>query len=244
MKRLSFIAAVLSAVLFLSSCSILNPAAETDPEQPSYPSGRTEAIKPVLDPSDEAWSWGYTEGPLGDSWFLGGNAEKESFTVQTDADGNTYISFFDAGTDISSGESSADCSFTVSDMHMVNAPGSEREFDLVFTDPFTSFDFVSGEYYLRGDYVALFRSLTSGAFRNTSEEDEHISFFLDGTSEIRTKDGSRSGTWRVADAHSMVFRGSGTSSDVRFFYSYSQDGTLLGLVSSSGDLWDAYSETN
>jgi len=240
MKR--FLAAVtaVSIALFLSSCDIVKPVSELDPDRPSSPSGNTEHIEPAADPSDPLWDWGYDASGLGESWYRSGDTSKDFFTVQPDEEGIENISFFDAGAEASPGNSSCECSFILSSMHMLNEEGAEKEFDFIFTDPFTAFDAVSGEYYLRGDYVSLYDDLTSHSFRSTIYPDEYIVLHGDGTAEDFYEGTSYPGSWYVENAHRLVYHDSETGSDLRFFYSYTDEGEMKGLYSSAGELWEAF----
>ena len=241
MKRVFSILAILTALMVcLSSCDIVKPVSEIDPNKPSPPSGNTDRIDPVIDPADEKWSWGYTENTLGESWYLDGKKENPFFTVQPDEEGVLVISFFDAGAEAVPGASSSDSAILVSEMHVANEPGSEKEFDLVFTDPFTAFDSVSEGYYVRGDYVSLFNDLTSKAFRSTVYPQEYIVLHTDGTAEDNYDGDVYPGTWYVENAHRLLYHDDETDSDIRFYYSYSENGAFAGLTNSAGELWEVF----
>ena len=242
MKKISaFLALMTALMLILSSCDIVKPVSEIDPNKPSPPSGNTDHIDPVIDPSDEKWSWGYTENSLGESWYLDGKKDNPFFTVQPDGDGILTISFFGEGTVALPGNSLSDSPILISEMHVANEPGSEKEFDLVFTDPFTAFDTLSEEYYIRGDYVSLFDDLTSSAFRSTLYPQEYIMLHTDGTAEDFYENDVYPGSWYVENAHRLLYHDDETDSDIRFYYSYSESGSFAGLTNSAGELWEPFS---
>ncbi|MBO4220030.1 MAG: hypothetical protein J5933_03810 [Clostridia bacterium] len=241
MKRaLSMLVLLAVLLICLSSCDIVKPVSEIDPNKPSPPSGNTDKVEPVVDPADEKWSWGYSGTSLGENWYLDGKTDSEFFTVQPDEDGLLRISFFDAGSTASPGNSSSDAGFLVSDRHVTNEPGAEKEFDLIFTDPFTAFDAVSGEYYVRGDYVSLFDDLTATAFRSTIYPQEYIVLHTDGTAEDIYEGLSYPGSWYVENAHRFLYHDDETDTDLRFYYSYSEDGTFNGVTNSAGELWEPF----
>lgn len=239
-KKFALLALMTALMLLLSSCDIVKPVSEIDPNKPSPPSGNTDRIEPVIDPADDKWNWGYTENSLGESWFLDGKKDNSFFTVQPDEEGILTISFFEAGTEAAPGRSSSDSSILVSEMHVTNEPGSEKEFDLVFTDPFTAFDTISEAYYVRGDYVSLFDDLTSSAFRSTVYPQEYIVLHTDGTAEDNYEGTAYPGSWYVENAHRLLYHDAETDSDIRFYYSYSDDGSFIGLTNSAGELWEPF----
>ena len=241
MRRILSLFIVLSFLSFiLSSCGVIRPVSEIDPNQPSAPNGNTDRIEPASDPADSKWDWGYTETTLGESWYLGGKTENSFFTVQPAEEGLLRICFFEAGSAASPESIRDGAVFQISEKHVTNEPGAELEFDLIFTDPFTAFDTLSDEYYVRGDYVALFDDLTSTAFRSTTYPDEYMVLHSDGTAEDVYEGSSYPGSWYVENAHRILYHDDETGSDMRFYYSYSESGSFLGLVNPSGELWEPY----
>lgn len=239
MKRLFplfLLAAVL--VIFLSSCEAVKPVSEIDPNRPSPPSGNTDKIEPVSDPSDEKWNWGYSETTLGESWYLAGKTDSSFFTVQPDEEGILRICFFEAGEAPDTAREGS--VIQISGKHVTNEPGAEREFDFIFTDPFTAYDAISDEYYARGDYVSLFDDLTRTGFRSTIYPDEYLILNTDGTAEDHYEGSIYPGSWYVENAHRLLYHDDETDSDLRFYYSYSESGSFQGITNPSGELWEPY----
>ena len=240
MKRLVSLFLLLVLCFGLCSCDIVKPVSEIDPNQPEAPSGNTDDLEPVSDPSDPKWSWGYSDTSLGDLWYENGKTEASFFSVYPDDEGLLVLSFFEAGSSAAAGSASSQGHFSLTEKHLVNEPGAGKEFDLIFLDPFTAYDSVSGCYYLRGDYVSLFRSLSSGGFRSVLYPQEYIVLHSDGTSEDIYEGQSYPGTWYVENARRLVYHDDENDTDYLFFFSFDDNGDLKGLISSAGDTWELF----
>lgn len=241
MKRLVSLFFLAVLCVSLCSCDVVKPVSEIDPYKPDAPSGNTDSLEPVSDPSDPKWSWGYSDTTLGDLWFESGKKEGSFFSVQPDDEGLLVLSFFDAGSSAVPGAASSEGHFSMTGKHLVNEPGAVKEFDLIFLDPLTAYDSVSGNYFLRGDYVSLFDSLTAGGFRSVLYPQEHIVLHSDGSSEDVYEGESYPGTWYVRDARRLIYHDIENATDYVFFFSFDEEGSLSGLISSAGDTWEPFS---
>ena len=241
MKRLVSVFLLAVLCLGLCSCDIVKPVSEIDPNKPSAPSGNTEDLEPVSDPSDPKWSWGYSDTSLGDLWYENGKTESTFFSVSTDEEGLLVLSFFDAGSEAAPEKASSEGHFSISEKHIINEPGAGKEFDLIFLDPFTAFDSVSGSYFLRGDYVSLFGSLTKGGFRSVLYPQEYLVLHSDGSAEDMYEGTPYPGNWYVEDARRLRYHDDENDTDYVFFYSFDDEGLLNGLISSAGDTWEPFS---
>lgn len=241
MKRIFSLLLLLILCLGLCSCDIVKPVSEIDPNKPDAPSGNTDDIKPVSDPADPKWSWGYSDTPLGDLWYENGKTTGEFFSVYYDGKGIPSLSFFDAGSEASLDAASSEGSFSITEKHVINEPGAEKEFDLIFLDPLTAYDSVSGSYYLRGDYVSLFDALTTGGFRSSLYPQEYIVLHSDGSAEDFYEGDPFTGTWYVENARQLVYHDDEYDTDYVFFFSFDDTGSLSGLISSAGEMWEPFS---
>jgi len=240
MKRLVSLFLLTVLCFCMCSCDVVKPVSEIDPNEPSPPSGNTDDLEPVSDPSDPKWSWGYSDTVLGDLWYESGKTEASFFSVHPDEEGLLVLSFFDAGSQASPGSASSESHFTLTEKHLVNEPGAGKEFDLIFLDPLTAFDSVSGSYFLRGDYVSLFSSLTKGGFRSTLYPQEYIILRSDGTAEDNYEGTAYPGSWYVENARRLMYHDDENGTDYVFFYSFDEEGMLSGLISSAGDTWEPF----
>ena len=78
--------------------------------------------------------------------------------------------------------------------------GTAPKIDIVFDDEMNCYDYVSGDFYCRGDMKKLTNMVAGKTYKMDSDRDIEVTFNPDG-SYIETVDGeSETGTWKVAAA--------------------------------------------
>lgn len=122
-----------------------------------------------------------------DYWYAEGDDEKpalyfDSSTIMTpvflDEDG------YDATVTYSSAK--------VKDGHLVPSGKADPDYDIVFDDPFTCYDFVTKTWYSRGDYKAALEKIVNTSWKSQTK-DYTMELKEDGT--VVYSDEGESGTW-------------------------------------------------
>ena len=99
----------------------------------------------------------------------------------------------------------ADSHYVVKNHHLMYSTQSGTNYDLIFTDAMTAYDCNSGVVYQRGDYSTLMKSICSGKFVNSENEDDYYIFKDNGRSIEYFGDKVYKGEWNfeTADAISV-----------------------------------------
>lgn len=80
----------------------------------------------------------------------------------------------------------------VEDGHLVPSGKADPDYDIVFDDPFTCYDFVSKTWYSRGDYTAAMAKIVNTTWKSQSN-DYTMELMEDGT--VVYSDEEENGTW-------------------------------------------------
>ncbi len=122
-----------------------------------------------------------------DYWYAEGDDEKPALYF----DSNTIMTpvFLDEdGYDATVTYSSA----KVKDGHLVPSGKADPDYDIVFDDPFTCYDFVTKTWYSRGDYKAALEKIVNTSWKSQTK-DYTMDLKEDGT--VVYSDEEESGTW-------------------------------------------------
>jgi hypothetical protein len=147
-----------------------------------------------LDQENTSDIWAASGAQAGETLYFTNAANDAGLTVTFVAPDGTETSVWDV---------------EASDMHLTSAAGAEREFDIVFIDNFTCYDYATDTLYARGemsqaDYEALFADAT---FALDPDDPEANCFTLnaDGTL-VQTYGGNEyEGTWSVVNTTELNF---------------------------------------
>ena len=162
-------------------------AEEVQPAQPTVPDI-------VLDP--EEIEWGYQEPGSSDQQYWYNNGDKTL----------TQFIFFDGDyMTLVNGDQRESFSVKIVNRHMVDWDTEGQQFDFVFTDVFTCYDYVSGLWYMRSDYDTVAKSLTASRFVCEAGSQWSIQFMADGTLEYDFDGELLTGTWWFQDARTVEY---------------------------------------
>lgn len=184
---------------------------ETETEAPETKQAVPEA---VLDP--EEIKWGYNEV---------GNNDTQYWYPDGDKTQKTYVFFEDLYLNRVDGEEREALSSEIVDGHIVDYDTKGKEFDFVFTDVFTCYDLVSGQWYMRSSYDQALETLTAAVFVCEAGDQWKIAFHEDGTVEYDCDGKNYAGTWWFEDACTVNYSFDGDDGYSGWFKLHYEDTT-------------------
>lgn len=155
------------------------------------------AADEYIDPADIHPGWLDSDIRTSDVWYLDGDTSAEGIYF-TYANNEAGLSFtrVDANNEDGDGEFNL---IITEDKHLRTAGGTAPKIDIVFDDEMNCYDYVSGNFYSRGDLKALTAMVSGKTFADV-DRDIEMTFFEDGTYSETVRGESENGTWKVAAA--------------------------------------------
>lgn len=188
----------------LSGCSSSDSGDVQEPEAPTEEAAAQPEAVIMPDEIDSGHVVDNAMDRTSDIWWKDGKEGSEGIYI-TDAanDAGRCVSWVDgSGKDV---DSQFDCEISP-DGHLVSVDGAEPACDIVFNDNLTCYDYVSGNWYIRGDADELNASLADLTFASESGS-WTVTFNSDGTFDDDYDGEQATGTWEFI-----------TSANVRLVY--------------------------
>lgn len=115
----------------------------------------------------------------------------------------------------------------IKDMHLINEEGSDLEFDLVFVDLFTAYDFVSDQWFYREGLTALdVESLFFDQYVESAKGNS-LTFYDDYTAdEVWSGQNGDGNWWAINSTQIIYYPNDGTNSGYPFDFYVTEDNTL------------------
>ena len=131
-----------------------------------------------------------------DVWFLNGDPTAGGifFTNAANEAGLSY-------TKVDANDEETDSEFNLiitEDKHLRTAGNTAPKIDIVFDDVMTCYDYVNGNFYVRGDSKELTAALAGNAYMADDGSGAEYLLNEDGTFTFTWKNKSEGGTWKVA----------------------------------------------
>lgn len=169
----------------------------------------------VEDPEVMEWGYNYDQEGNNDSqyWYPDGDKTQTTFLFFND-DNMTFVD----------GEERETIDTKVENKHVVDLDTEGQVFDFVFTDVFTCYDLVSGQWYMRSSYETAMKSLTASTFVCEAGDQWKITFFEDGTLKYDNDGKIMTGTWWFSDAYTVTYQYDEEDYTTWFWLHYEEDG--------------------
>lgn len=164
-----------------------------------------------------------------DMWYVDGDKSKgglyfENFLplapVFVDADGKQLNEY---------GYPSA-----VEDNHLIPAEEGEGNFDLIFNDPMTCYDLVSGTWYIRGDYNKELAKIVDTHWTNEDNPEDSFTLKANGTIVWDNKEESTLKTWDVTAIDRVTLLFEDEESGFAYDCFYDDNGRMVRLEGFTG----------
>ena len=156
------------------------------------------AASEYLDPATINPGWLDSDVRTSDVWYRDGDTSAEGIYF-THANNEAGLSFMRVDANDQDGDGEFNLVIT-EDKHLRTPEGTAPKIDIVFDDEMNCYDYVSGDFYCRGDLKKLTNMVAGKTYKMDSDRDIEVTFNPDG-SYIETVDGeSETGTWKVAAA--------------------------------------------
>ena len=227
MKKVKQLAVIVSAGILALSLAACNGEtsgsgeAKTEETETSDAAADESAAEPdaedILDPQE--MKWGYQEPGSSNNdyqyWYANGDKTLTQFLIFDD----DYLTLVD-------GAARESVDMKTENGHMVDLETQGEAFDFVFTDVFTCYDYVSGQWYMRADYETVTRSLAASTFVCEAGSQWSIDFGEDNTLYYHNDGEEQTGTWWFENANTVCFQMDETSGGYSGWYRISyEDGS-------------------
>ncbi len=151
-----------------------------------------------VDPATINPGWLDSDVRTSDVWYLDGDPSAGGIFF-TNAANEAGLSFTRVDANDQDGDSEFNLIIT-EDKHLRTPMGTAPKIDIVFDDVMNCYDYVSGNFYCRGDLKELTSMVAGKTYVMEGRDGVEVTFNPDGT-YTETVDGkSESGTWKVAAA--------------------------------------------
>lgn len=181
-----------------SSASGSASAASSSASAPASASAPSASADELLDPATINPGWLDSDVRTSDVWFLNGDTSAEGIFF-TNAANEAGLSFTRVDADDHDGDSEFNLVITA-DKHLRTPEGTAPKIDIVFDDEMTCFDYVTGNFYIRGDLKELQAAVSGNTYVMEDRDDVEVTFNPDGSYVETVKGESETGTWKVAAA--------------------------------------------
>ena len=193
------------------------------------PAAEEPAADPVANVSPDEIDPGHVVGNedrTSDIWWKDGQAGTEGIYVTNAAnDAGLAVTWVDAdGKDL---EMQFDCEISP-DGHLMSVEGAEPACDIVFNDNLTCYDYVSGNWYIRGNADELNASLAGLTFTSDSGS-WTVTFNADGTFDDDYDGEQATGTWEFITSANVLLVYDGGEIDDAVLDAEFSDGQVVAL---------------
>lgn len=192
-----------------------------------------------VDPEEMEWGWNeYTEEKLADEtsdmWYPAGVKKNDT----------NYI-FFNNGHaiyKITDGEEK-NSAWVNEDGHVIPDPEvfdaeTAFEFDIVFIDNFTLYDYISETYYLRGDLESYLKLFEGKKFTCVTDEGRAIEFKADGIADFYYRGEPEECKWEITAQRIIELKFA--DYDSNYYVFFNENGTVKCLSENCNSLDNAY----
>lgn len=180
-----------------ASSASASASASASSASASASSSSASALNPdnLVDPATINPGWLDSGVRTSDVWFLNGDTSAEGIFF-TNAANDAGLSY----TKVDANDEETDSEFDLiitEDLHLRTAGTTAPKIDIVFDDDMNCYDYVTGNFYSRGDLQELTNMVAGKTFADPDRQIE-MTFFEDGTYTETVKGESENGTWKVA----------------------------------------------
>ena len=181
-----------------SNSSSASASSASAPASSSAASSTAAVTDDVLDPAKINPGWLDSDVRTSDVWYLDGDTSAEGIFF-TRANNEAGLSFTRVDANDQNGDSEFNLVIT-EDKHLRTPEGLAPKIDIVFDDDMTCYDYVSGNFYIRGDLKELTSMMADKTFVMEDRDGIEVTFNADGTYSETVDGNTESGTWKVAAA--------------------------------------------
>lgn len=239
MKKAFVLLIAFAMLLSLTACfGKTDPDPKIDPEPATDEPAVLALPDPAanVNPEDMDWGWNeYTEekfeNETSDIWYPAGTGKNDTDYMYFVNGHSAYKSI--GGEEKSSGWILSD------DNHMVPDPEySEFEFDIVFMDNFTLYDYVAKTYYTRGDQSEYGKKFINTTFTCKTDSGRSMLLKEDGTAEYYYRGEPEECAWEVIAQRIIRLKFADYNDDYYIFYD--ESGEVECISETPYSLDDAY----
>lgn len=164
----------------------------------SVASSSAASADEYVDPATINPGWLDSDVRTSDVWFLNGDKSAGGIFF-TNAANEAGLSYTKVDANDQDGDSEFNLVIT-EDKHLRTAGNTAPKIDIVFDDVMTCYDYVSGNFYIRGDLKELTSMMAGKTYKAEERDDVEMTFNEDGTYVETVKGKSETGTWKIAAA--------------------------------------------
>lgn len=181
-----------------SAASSASSASASASVSASAASSSAASADEYVDPATINPGWLDSDVRTSDVWFLNGDPSAGGIFF-TNAANEAGLSYTKVDANDQEGDSEFNLVIT-EDKHLRTAGNTAPKIDIVFDDVMTCYDYVSGNFYIRGDLKELTSMMAGKTYKAEDRDDIEMTFNEDGTYVETVKGKSETGTWKVAAA--------------------------------------------